>query len=48
MTMPAFEPAHPGMEMGSEKEPNEVLLVKKDGSTEVFARHGRYGWDRTE
>lgn len=29
----------PGMEMGNEKERYEVLLVKKDGSTEVFAKH---------
>lgn len=29
----------PGMEAGDEKEPYEVLLVKKDGTTEVFAKH---------
>jgi hypothetical protein len=29
----------PGMNFGPEKEPYEVLLVKKDGSTEVFAKH---------
>jgi hypothetical protein len=31
----------PGMESANgTKEPFEVLLIKKDGSTEVFARHG--------
>jgi len=30
----------PGMEQADGKtEPYDVLLVKKDGSTEVFARH---------
>jgi hypothetical protein len=29
----------PGMDYGSNKEPYEVLLVKKDSSTEVFAKH---------
>jgi len=27
------------MEVGNRKEPYEVLLIKEDGSTEVFARH---------
>lgn len=29
----------PGMESGSRREPYEVLLLKKDGGTEVFARY---------
>jgi hypothetical protein len=29
----------PGMESGNKREPYEVLLLKKDGSTEVFARY---------
>lgn len=29
----------PGMESGNTREPYEVLLLKKDGSTEVFARY---------
>ncbi len=41
LVVPGMPIGSPGMEMGSEKEPYEVLLVKKDGSTEVFARHGR-------
>lgn len=30
----------PGMEQGRASEPYDVLLVAKDGSTSVFARHG--------
>lgn len=40
LVVPGMPIGSPGMEMGNEKEPYEVLLVKKDGSTEVFARHG--------
>jgi hypothetical protein len=29
----------PGMEQGSETEPYDVLLMKQDGTTEVFASH---------
>ena len=29
----------PGMEQGDETEPYEVLLIDKDGGTEVFAKH---------
>lgn len=39
LTVPGMPPGSPGMDTGSDKEPYEVLLVKKDGSTEVFARH---------
>jgi len=27
------------MEQGAESEPYDVLLIKKDGTTEVFAHH---------
>jgi hypothetical protein len=30
----------PGMEQGGVKQPYDVLLVRKDGSTEVFSHHG--------
>jgi hypothetical protein len=30
----------PGLEQGSRREPYEVLLVAKDGSTTVYAHHG--------
>lgn len=29
----------PGMEMGSRKDPYEVIAFKRDGTTRVFARH---------
>jgi hypothetical protein len=41
LAVPGMPVGSPGMEYGNEKEPYEVLLVKKDGSTEVFARHGQ-------
>lgn len=41
LAVPGMPVGSPGMEQGDEKEPYEVLLVKKDGSTEVFARHGQ-------
>ena len=39
LTVPGMPLGSPGMDTGPDKEPYEVLLVKKDGSTEVFARH---------
>lgn len=39
LAVPGMPIGSPGMEMGNEKERYEVLLVKKDGSTEVFAKH---------
>lgn len=39
LAVPGMPIGSPGMEAGGETEPYEVLLVKKDGSTEVFARH---------
>jgi hypothetical protein len=39
LAVPNMPMGSPGMNFGTEKEPYEVLLVKKDGSTEVFAKH---------
>jgi len=40
LTVPNMPIGSPGMEQpGGETEPYDVLLVKKDGSAEVFARH---------
>jgi hypothetical protein len=39
LAVPGMPIGSPGMEYGDVKEPYDVLLVKKDGSTEVFASH---------
>ena len=39
LTVPGMPVGSPGMEQGDKTEPYDVLLVKKDGTTEVFARH---------
>ena len=39
LAVPRMPVGSPGMEVGDAKEPYDVLLVKKDGSTEVFAKH---------
>jgi hypothetical protein len=39
LTVPGMPIGSPGMEQGAEFEPYDVLLIKKDGTTEVFARH---------
>jgi hypothetical protein len=39
LTVPGMPIGSPGMEQGAETEPYDVLLIKKDGSTEVFASH---------
>lgn len=39
LTVPGMPIGSPGMEAGDQREPYQVLLVKKDGSTEVFAQH---------
>ena len=40
LTVPDMPLGSPGMEQpNGETEPYDVLLVKKDGSTEVFASH---------
>jgi hypothetical protein len=42
LTVPGMPAGSPGMEVPSgEVQPYEVLLVAKDGSTSVFARHGK-------
>jgi hypothetical protein len=39
LTVPGMPVGSPGMEQGAEFEPYDVLLLKADGNTEVFARH---------
>lgn len=38
LAVPAMPVGSPGMEMGDQFSPYEVLLLRKDGSSEVFAR----------
>jgi len=38
LAVPGMPLGSPGMEVGSRFDPYEVLLLKKDGSSEVFAR----------
>ncbi|MBK0398690.1 DUF411 domain-containing protein [Limibaculum sp. M0105] len=40
LSVPGMPIGSPGMEMGDAAEPYEVLLLRRDGGTEVFARHG--------
>ena len=39
LAVPNMPIGSPGMDFGPDKVPYEVLLVKKDGSTEVFAKY---------
>lgn len=39
LTVPGMPVGSPGMEQGAETEPYDVLLIKTDGTTEIFARH---------
>lgn len=39
LTTPGMPIGSPGMEMGSQRDPYDVLLVKKDGGAEVFQPH---------
>jgi hypothetical protein len=39
LAVPGMPIGSPGMEVGDKKEPFDVLLVKKDGKTETFAKH---------
>jgi hypothetical protein len=39
LTVPGMPIGSPGMEVGDTREPYDVLLIKKDGATEVFAKH---------
>mgnify|MGYP006149438913 CR=1 FL=1 len=38
---PGMPVGSPGMEQSAEFEPYDVLLIRKDGATEVFAKHAR-------
>lgn len=40
LSVPGMPIGSPGMEVGSQREAYSVLLLKKDGTTEVFARYG--------
>jgi len=40
LTVPGMPVGSPGMEQGDAREPYDVLLVARDGSTTVFAHHG--------
>jgi hypothetical protein len=39
LTVPGMPVGSPGMEGSGETEPYDVLLVKKDGTTEIFSKH---------
>lgn len=39
LTVPGMPVGSPGMEQGAETEPYDVLLIKKDGTAEIFARY---------
>lgn len=39
LTVPGMPIGSPGMEMGDRKDRYDVLLVKRDGTPEVFAKH---------
>jgi hypothetical protein len=39
LAVPGMPVGSPGMEQGAEFEPYDVMLIKKDGTTEVYARH---------
>lgn len=39
LTVPGMPVGSPGMEMGNRHDAYEVLLILKDGTTEVFAKH---------
>jgi hypothetical protein len=39
LSVPGMPVGSPGMEQGSETEPYDTLLIKKDGSAEIYAKH---------
>lgn len=39
LTVPGMPASSPGMAQGDETEPYDVLLIKKDGTAEIFTRH---------
>lgn len=40
LTVPGMPIGSPGMEMGNQRDAYDTLLVRRDGSTEIFARRG--------
>ncbi len=40
LSVPGMPAGSPGMETGGESTPYDVMLIKADGTAEVFARHG--------
>lgn len=41
LSVPGMPIGSPGMEQGEQREPFDVLLIKKDGTTEVWASHNK-------
>jgi len=41
LSVPGMPLGSPGMDFGSEREPYDVLLIKKDGSSSVYASYGK-------
>ena len=39
LAIPGMPIGSPGIEQRAETEPYDVLLIKKDGTTEIFATH---------
>lgn len=39
LIVPAMPMGSPGMEQGNHKDPYDVLLVKRDGSTQTYSRY---------
>jgi len=39
VSVPGMPIGSPGMEQGDTKEPYDVLLLRKDGTAEVYAKH---------
>ena len=39
LAVPGMPLGSPGMDQGDDREPYEVLLIRRDGSTEVFASY---------
>jgi hypothetical protein len=39
LSVPGMPIGAPGMEVGKKQDPYEVLLLKEDGSTEVYSKH---------
>lgn len=39
LTVPGMPASSPGMAQGDETEPYDILLIKKEGTAEIFTRH---------